>query len=57
MAFETAPTHHWDYICLAADPKPTTGISRGSTCIEADTGDVYVFYAGTWYKIADGPAA
>ena len=40
---------------VADDTKPTTGIVTGSLFMEADTGDVYVFYedASTpaWTKI------
>lgn len=41
--------------CVADDTKPTTGIVTGSLFLEADTGDVYVFYEDTttpaWTKI------
>ena len=30
-------------VCLAADSKPTTGIANGSTCIEIDTGKIFMF--------------
>lgn len=40
---------------VAADTKPTTGIVTGSLFMEADTGDVYVFYEDNstpaWTKI------
>ena len=32
-----------DVRCLSTDTKPTTGISNGSTLLEIDTGDVYIF--------------
>ena len=45
--------------CVADDTKPTTGIVTGSTLIEADTGDVYMFYEDettpAWGKIQAGP--
>lgn len=40
---------------LSTDSKPTAGIVTGSLFMEADTGDVYVFYEDTttpaWTKI------
>ena len=39
---------------LSTDSKPTTGIVTGSTFIEADTGNIYVFAEGdnpAWTKI------
>ena len=40
---------------LSTDTKPTTGIVTGSLFLEADTGDVYVFYEDdttpAWTKI------
>lgn len=32
-----------DYVCLAADTKPTSGIANGSMCLEMDTGKIYAF--------------
>ena len=29
--------------CLSTDTKPTTGIANGSTCIEMDTGKIFMF--------------
>lgn len=29
--------------CLSTDAKPTTGIANGSTCVEINTGKVYLF--------------
>lgn len=39
--------------CLSTDTKPTTGIANGSSCIEMDTGDVYMFNeaSSTWVKL------
>lgn len=31
------------YVCLHADTKPTQNIENGSTCLEMDTGDLYIF--------------
>ena len=46
--------------CVHDDTKPTTGIVTGSTLIEADTGDVYMFYEDSttpaWTKIGAAPA-
>lgn len=45
--------------CVHADTKPTTGIVTGSKLIEADTGDVYMFYEDkttpAWAVIQAGP--
>lgn len=32
-----------DVRCLSTDTKPTVGITNGSTCLEIDTGDIYIF--------------
>lgn len=29
--------------CLSTDIKPTTGIANGSTCIEINTGKIFMF--------------
>lgn len=34
-----------DVRCLSTDTKPTEHIANGSTCLEIDTGDLYVFDA------------
>ena len=34
-----------DVRCLSTDTKPTIGITNGSTCLEIDTGDIYIFDA------------
>ena len=47
--------------CVHDDTKPTTGIITGSTMIEADTGDVYMFYEDdttpAWAKIGGSAAS
>ena len=47
--------------CVKDDSKPTAGLVTGSKLIEADTGDVYMFYEDEttpgWGKIAAGPTA
>lgn len=42
----------WDVRCTSTDSKPTAGVPNGSTCIEIDTGDGYLFNAdvGEWVK-------
>lgn len=30
-------------VCLSTDSKPTTGIANGSTCIEMNTGKIFMF--------------
>lgn len=40
--------------CLSTDAKPTDGIANGSTCIEMDTGKIFMFNeAGSaWVELA-----
>ena len=40
--------------CLSTDTNPTTGIANGSTCIEMDTGKIFMFNeAGSaWVELA-----
>ena len=40
--------------CLSGDTKPTEGIANGSTCIEMDTGKIFMFNeAGSvWVELA-----
>lgn len=42
--------------CLSTDTKPTDGIANGSSCIEMDTGDKYMFdeAGGQWIKLGSG---
>lgn len=42
-----------DIACNSGDSKPTTGIVNGSTCIEVDTGKVYLFNEATsaWVEV------
>ena len=35
----------WDVRCTSMDTKPVDGVPNGSTCIEIDTGDGYLFNA------------
>lgn len=37
--------------CLSEDTKPTENLVQGSTALEADTGDMYVFDGSDWNKI------
>lgn len=39
--------------CLSTDSKPTTGIANGSTCIEMNTGKIYMFNetGSAWVEI------
>ena len=50
-----------DGVCVSTDSKPTDGLVTGSVLIEADTGDVYMFYEDdttpAWSKIVAGPTA
>ena len=40
-------------VCVAADEKPTENIANGSTLVEMDTGNIYMFdeAAGEWRDI------
>ena len=43
-----------DYSGLSTDQKPTdSGIATGSTFLEVDTGDAYLYdeVGGTWHKV------
>lgn len=42
-----------DFFCNSGDSKPTTGIVNGSTCIEVDTGKLFLFneVAGSWVEV------
>lgn len=35
----------YDIRCLSTDTKPTDGVPNGSTCIEIDTGTMYMYDA------------
>ena len=37
--------------CLSEDTKPTENLVQGSTALEADTGDMFVFDGTTWNKL------
>lgn len=43
----------YDIRCLSTDTKPTANIPNGSTCIEIDTGKVYMYDidSDTWNEI------
>lgn len=43
----------YDIRCKSTDDKPTEGITNGSTCMEVDSGKVFVFDedAGTWNEL------
>ena len=40
--------------CLSTDSKPTDGIANGSTCIEMDTGKIFMFNesGSAWVELA-----
>lgn len=40
-----------DFVCSSADTKPTEDIGVGSTIIENDTTDVYMFDGEYWFKM------
>lgn len=44
---------YFEYSGLSTDSKPTTGVFNGSTFLEMDTSEVYVFDASTmaWLKL------
>lgn len=39
-----------DFVRLAGEEKPITGVEDGSTLYEVDTQVLYIFYKGTWYN-------
>lgn len=39
----------YDLVGLSSGTKPTD-VKNGSTFLEVDTSDVYIFYEGTWYN-------
>jgi hypothetical protein len=41
-----------DVRCLSTDEKPVVGIKNGSTCLEMDTGKLYMFDEANrvWYE-------
>lgn len=42
-----------DVRCLSTDTKPTEGIANGSTCIEINTGKLFIYdkNAITWHEL------
>ena len=43
---------------LSTDSKPTTGLVTGSSFVEVDTGDAYLFdeVGSTWHKVGGDDA-
>lgn len=39
-----------DFVRLAGEEKPITGVEDGSTLYEVDTQVLYIFYKGIWYN-------
>ena len=41
-------------VCLSTDSKPTSGVANGSTCIEMDTGKIFMFNeaGSTWVEVS-----
>lgn len=42
-----------DVVGLSNGDKPSTQIKNGTTYYEVDTGDLYIYYGGEWYKQGD----
>ena len=40
---------HFDFVGLSTDSKPTN-VKDGSTFLEVNTTNFYIFYKGTWYN-------
>lgn len=38
-----------DIVGLSTEEKPIKGLENGATFYCVDTGDLYIFYKGTWY--------
>lgn len=47
--------HYVEISCLSTDTKPT-GFATGSTCLEVDTGDVYLYdeESAEWIAVGGG---
>lgn len=43
----------YDLVGLSTESKPTD-LKDGSTFLEVNTSDFYMFYKGTWYKVKEG---
>lgn len=50
-------TRRSEYVGLAADTKPTTGVPAGSTFYETDTGATYVYAGSAWVAMPTLPAS
>lgn len=44
-------TRYIEIACVSTDTKPTENVATGSTAIEADTGDFYLFDGSAWVKM------
>ena len=46
-------TQPYDIRCMSTDEKPTVNIPNGSTCIEIDTGKVYMYdiTGNEWHEV------
>lgn len=45
-------TSAYQYVGLAGDDKPTTGVITGSRFIETDTGAEYIFDGSAWVEVS-----
>jgi len=41
-------TYHWQ--AHSSDPRPSSGITEGSTIYFVDTGEQYIWHNGMWVK-------
>ena len=46
---------YYEFVGLSTDQKQTNNVATGSTFLEVDTGDVYMFDGenSIWYKVGD----
>lgn len=50
---------YYEFVGLSTDTKQTNKVATGSTFLEVDTGDVYLFDGenGVWHKVGGDTAA
>lgn len=51
----TGKLNYYEYAGLSTDDKPTVTVATGSSFLEVDTGNVYLFdeQSGEWNKVGD----
>ena len=52
--FQDDDVNYYEFAGLSTDDKPKQGVCTGSSFLEVNTGDVYLYdesSTGTWYKV------